>query len=124
MVVEKPLDPTHGNLMRIGSAYVRHINEKKKPPQGPQDLRPFLADAGNPDEIFRSARDNEPLVICWGVDILKPISWAKSTPVLAYEKRGADGSRYVLTTVRSVELMPDAEFRQASFPPGHHPVLD
>ena len=70
---------------------------------------------------MRSPRDEQPLVICWGVDTMKRMPWAKTTPVLAYEARGVNGSRYVLTAIHSVELMPDADFRAASFPPGHHP---
>ena len=65
------------------------------------------------------ATDGQPLVVCWGVDLSKRPAWAKTTPVLAYEKQGADGNRYVLTVVRSVELLSDKDFRTASFPPGH-----
>ena len=121
VVVEKPLEPTHDKLMKIGMAYARFSAKRKQPPQAWADLKPILAETGNADEPWRSARDGQPLVVCWGVDLSKRPAWAKTTPVLAYEKLGADGSRYVLTVVRSVELLSDRDFRAASFPPGQSP---
>ena len=80
-----------------------------------------MAKLGKTEDPWRSPRDGQPFVVCWGLDLTKPPSWAKSTPVLGYEKQGAGGSRYVLTAIRSVELMSDKEFHEASFPPGHNP---
>ena len=107
--------------MKIGMAYTRFSASQKRPPQAWADLRPILAETDNADEPWCSDRDGQPLVVCWGVDLSKQPDWAKTTPVLAYEKQGADGSRYVLTAVRSVELLSDKDFREASFPPGHNP---
>ncbi len=121
--VDKPLDPTHEKLMKIGMAYARFSANRKRPPQAWADLRPILAETENADGPWCSARDGQPLVVCWGVDLSKRPAWAKTTPVLAYEKQGADGSRYVLTAVRNVELLSDKDFREASFPPGHDPGL-
>jgi hypothetical protein len=107
--------------MTIARAYSQYNSKYEKPPTGIGQLQPFLKEVGNPEELFRSPKDGQPYVICWGVDLLAPPNWAKSTPILAYEKYGANGHRYVLTTMRSVLLMSDTEFRQASFPPGHQP---
>jgi hypothetical protein len=115
----QPLDRSHEHLRKIGAAYMRHNLEKKAPPKNLDDLKQFLAEDGDPAEILRSPDDGEQYVICWNVPLLERLSWAKGTPVLAYEKRGSDGHRYVLTTLRSVELMSDDDFQQASFPPGH-----
>ena len=123
MQVDVPLDSAHEKLMKIGAAYVRYSTSNRKPPQAWKDLQPILAETENADQPWRSPRDGEPFVICWDVDLSKPPAWAKSTPVLAYEAKGADGHRWVLTTVRSVELMSDEEFRAASFPPGRQPSL-
>jgi hypothetical protein len=121
VVVHAQLDPSHEHLMHIGSAYNRFNAQYKKAPGNVADLLPFLKEFGNPDELLRSPKDGAPYVICWGVDLQVPQTWARSTGVLAYEKYGAAGQRYVLTTLRSVILMTDNEFRQASFPPGHQP---
>jgi hypothetical protein len=121
VVVDHPLDKTHENLLRIGTVYRRFCVEQKKPPAGPQDLAPALKEFGDPKEIFNSPRDGQPFVICWGVDLTQPVPWAKTRPVLAYEKLGANGNRWVLTTVRSIEQVDDASFRSSEFPPGHRP---
>src|SRR5262245_27453009 len=121
VVVRTTLDPTHENLMHIGVSYARYQSDFGRPPTRLDHLQPFLKEFGVPEQIVRSPRDGEPIVICWGVDRSVPPSWAKSTPVLAYEKLGSEGNRYVLTTLGSVSLMNDVEFRQASFPPGHRP---
>jgi hypothetical protein len=122
-IVNKPLDPTKEKLLNIFIAYAQFCVDRQQPPQGPADLDPILAKMGKTDDPWRSPRDGQPFVVCWGVDLLKPLSWAKpnSTPVLAYEKQGVDGSRYVFTAVQRTMLMSDKEFHEATFPPGHNP---
>lgn len=72
--------------------------------------------------MLRSANDGEPFVILWGVDCNKLSSERKDPfTVAAYEKRGANGTRYVLRFPLSVVAMTDAEFQRAVFPPGHEP---
>lgn len=117
--VEAKLDPAHESLMKIGSAYIQFNTKNKRPPKSVEEIKPFLKASGGIDELLCSPRDGERFVICWGVDLLIPPKWAKSTPILAYEKRGAEGTRYILTTLRSVQQMSDEQFQQASFPPGH-----
>ena len=121
VVVRTKLEPAHEKLMRIGTAYYRFNIQYRKAPTRTADLRPFLKEFGDPDELLRSPRDGEPYRICWGVDLQVPQPWARSTGVLAYEQRGAEGKRYVLTTAQSVVLMTDEEWRRADFPPGHQP---
>ena len=120
IVVDKTVDPTAANLLKIGSAYNRFCAQNKRPPVAAKDIQGLLPPA-EAEAILRSPRDGEPVVVCWGVDVTKGAPWATSTPVLAYEKKGADGARYVLTTMGNVELMPEQDFRSASFPPGHKP---
>ncbi len=109
--------------MKIGMAYARFSASQKRPPKTWADLGTFLPESERTETPWCSARDGQPLIICWGVDVSKHPAWAKTTPVLAYEKQGAEGTRYVLTVIRSVELLSDKEFREASFPPGHNPGL-
>ncbi len=121
LIVKHPLDPTHEKLLKIGAAYTRFCTAQGKAPAGPADLQPMLAPKGGEDDVWRSSRDGQPFVVCWGVDLRKPLSWAKGVSVLAYENQGAQGSRYVATTFHNVELLSDKEFHEASFPPGHTP---
>ena len=123
VVVHAKLEPAHENLMHIGSAYNRFNTQYAKAPAGVADLKPFLKEFGSPDDLLRSPRDGQPYVICWGVDLSVPQPWVQSTGVLAYEQHGAQGKRYVLTTMRSVVLMTDEELRRVDFPPGHRPPL-
>jgi hypothetical protein len=125
VVVGEPVTPTQENLRKIGIAYIRYTTEKKQPPKGLSDLKPLLCESGDPDKLLRSDRDNQPLVICWDIDTRVSPAWAKSPPVLGYEKQGVNGSRYVLTLAMgpTVKLMSEDEFRKASFPPGHTPEL-
>ena len=123
VTVQAPMDATQERLIKIKLAYSHFLSEKGVPPRSVEDIRPLLAAGGdNPDELLRSPRDGQPFEICWGVNINAPLPWAKTTPVLAYEKQGVDGSRWVLTAVRSVAPMTEEEFRGASFPPGHSGV--
>ncbi len=109
--------------MRIYVAYMRFSADQKRPPRNAEELKPFLAEFGNADDILRSPRDGQPFVVCWGVDMRQaPASEGKPMPVVMYEKQGVDGRRYVLTApFRKVEVLSDQEFRQASFPPGYSP---
>lgn len=111
---EKPMDPAMERLLAVGRGYGEFNRERGRPPKGPDDIRGRLTTA----DAFVSPRDGQPFVIFWGVDITSPATWATGRPILAHESQGADGSRYVLTTMLNVELLPDGELRASSFPPG------
>jgi hypothetical protein len=124
ITVEKPLDPTHARLLKIGAAYRQFTTSHKEPPKSWADLKPILAKTDNADAPWTSERDGQPLVVCWGANPSKWREWGKTTPVVAYEKQGAGGSRYVLTAVQgSVMELSDEDFRAASFPPGQTPAF-
>lgn len=116
-----PMDPTWERLLTIGRAYRQFNTANKKPPKQPADLLPILKTLGVGEETFSSLRDGQPFVVGWGVDLTVPPKWATSRPVLAYEKQGEQGKRYVLTTLANVELLTPEQFTQSSFPPGHAP---
>jgi hypothetical protein len=117
----KPVDPTQERLVLIGQAYRKFTRDQHKPPRAAGDLTPILKQRGHGDETFESVRDSRPFVVCWGIDAKGASSWARSRPVLAYERLGQAGSRFVLTTLGNVELLSDAQFHESSFPPGHQP---
>jgi hypothetical protein len=107
-------DPGVTNLRKIGQAYEHFTSEKHRAPRNDDELKPMfneLGDNTNPDEILRSKRDGQPFVIYYGA---KMDSDARDV-VLAHEKDGADGKRYVLTLDRMVVEMSDAEFASAKF---------
>ena len=109
----RPMEPVQERLLSLGNAYSRHISERGKPPKGPDDLSGFLAGDGP----LTSQRDGKPFVFFWGIDLRTAPDWAKARPILANESEGMDGSRYVLTTMKHVELLDEEEFRASSMPP-------
>ena len=109
----RPMEPVQERLLALGNAYARYISEQGKTPKGPDDLSGFLAGDGP----LTSPRDGKPFVISWGIDLRTPADWTKGRPILAHESEGIAGSRYVLTTMKHVELLDDEEFRASSMPP-------
>ncbi len=115
---DKSAGEVGGNLTTIAKAYFRAMETNRRPPSGPEDLKPFLPRDAAQDSLFRSARDGQPFVIVWGTDPrggmdLKPL-------VIGYEKVGKDGDRMVFTAM-GVMTMTDKSFAEANFPKGHKP---
>jgi len=111
-VTDQPqIDPTHERLLKIGLAY-REFNEKnKRPPAKADDLKASLPD----ESIWKSARDEQLLVVIWNVDLRNTLPGT----IIAYEKFGKDGKRLVRTAVGSTEEMSQDDFVKGNFPPGH-----
>lgn len=115
ITAEKPMDPAMERLLAVGRAYGEFTRERGRPPRGPDDIRGRLPTA----DALVSPRDGQPFVVCWGIDVRSPPTWASGRPIIAHESRGVDGTRYVLTTMLNVELLTNDEVRASSFPPGH-----
>jgi len=103
------------NLSKIQRAYDLAVKSLGRPPARVEELRPFLKDAGDPDQILRSPRDGQPYVVLCGVDFRKLRIDSIPPPIMAYEDTGKDGKRYVLT-VMGVMPMSNAEFAKAKLP--------
>jgi hypothetical protein len=119
---ERKIDPVEGqvgeSLMIVANAYLQATEKNKRPPKGPEELKPFLPADKPADSLLRSVRDGEPFVILWGTDPregmdVKPL-------VIGYEQKGKDGTRMVFTAM-GVMTMDEAGFAAARFPPGHKP---
>lgn len=109
-------DPGATNLRMIGQAYGFHIDNRGGPPKNADELKSAIPEIANvdPEKMMISARDGEPFVIYYGT---KFDSDGRNV-VLAHEKTGKDGERYVLTQARMVVVYSDADFKNATFPPG------
>lgn len=119
-------DTSRQNLQRIGVAYAQVSATLGRPPQDIQELRAAVQEG--PDQppaadILRSPNDGEDYVVVLNVDF-RQLAAARGNVdvVLAYEKHGKGGRRYVLKPPSHVLVMSDEEFKAASFPPGHQPV--
>lgn len=126
---QTPNDATSENLRKVARAYVAASTALQRPPQNAADLTAQLKESGDSDAILVSPRDREPFIVLWGVPLTaltaKPpgegVPMNARFPVLAYEKTGVGGKRYVLQAPTRVVEMTDAELREAYFPAGHQP---
>lgn len=100
------------NLSHIDRAYHAALQKLNRPPANLEQLRPFLAEFGNPDEILKSPRDGESYVIIYGIDLRKP--FPMPPPVWAHEKTGLNGKRWCMTALGPIQ-MTDAQFAQTTF---------
>ncbi len=114
----KQEDPGAVNLRKISQAYDVADLKIGHPPRNEEELKRCfqeIGETGDPDPILRSPRDGEPYVILYG----PALDSSARDVILAYEKNGADGKRYVLTLARRVQVMTDSEFAAAKFATAH-----
>ncbi|HJN08074.1 MAG TPA: hypothetical protein QF564_05235, partial [Pirellulaceae bacterium] len=88
-------------------------------PKTRAELAKHLPQGSNVEQLFVSPRDDKPFVVVWGTDLNKMMTNPEPV-VYGYEVDGADGRRFVLTTMGVME-MTDEDFAAASFPAGHSP---
>lgn len=108
-------DPTHLALEKIGNAYVR----VQGVPKSKADLLPILKSFGKPEDILKSPNDGQEFVIVYGVELRMMKATGNDVPVVAFEKTGKDGKRFVLRGRDAVSQLSDAELRGATFPQGY-----
>ncbi len=101
------------NLRAIFDAYSEATKQLKRPPANLDELTPHLKDVGEIDKVLRSPDDGQKYVILWGAE-----PHASQAEVLAYEKIGKNGRRYVLRG-HVVFWHSDEEFKMVHFPAGH-----
>lgn len=105
-------DDAELNLRRIVQAY-----EQASFPRLPANVGDLkgqfkeLGDKRDPEVILRSPRDGQPYVILFG----RPLDSSNRTTILAYEKSGKDGKRYVVMLSRDIKLLTEEEFAAANF---------
>jgi hypothetical protein len=121
-----PVDQTRSKLQAISGAYLAATMKTKTAPKKVEDLLPFLGDSSAADDVkramIRSDNDGEEFVIVLGVDLRKLGTNGLSRDViLAYEKRGTKGQRYVLKPPVDVFVIPDDLFQKSKFANDHRP---
>lgn len=110
---------TMNQFRSINSAYHAATLALRRPPANSAELLAYLKKVGDGSTTLRSERDGEEIVIVWGTDPTKA-SVSGVPPVWAYEKRGADGTRYLNYAAYTIEVA-EADFEKKAFPPGHKP---
>jgi|tagenome__1003787_1003787.scaffolds.fasta_scaffold19977232_1 hypothetical protein len=105
-------------LATLTRLYVASMNANGgQAPANEAEFKKFVAASGDRelqaagvssvDELFVSPRDNQPYVIPYGSDAARLIGRG----VVAYERRGKDGHRFVGYRLGFVNEIDDAEFR-------------
>jgi hypothetical protein len=108
------------NLRKIVQAFDAAEYKLRRAPKNEEELKRFFTDAGatgDPEQYLRSPRDGQPYVIIYGT-ALDPDG---RSIILAHEKDGAEGKRYVITLSRDVKLLTADEFAKAEFAGGKKP---
>jgi hypothetical protein len=108
-----PPDPTVSQLRSLAAAYQAATTKLGRPPKNLDELKPYLKEHGNPDELLRSSRDGQLFEVVWGVDIANAPMGAKV--VVAYEQGGSLGKRWIVTQSDVTEVT-NEEFAQLNVP--------
>ena len=106
-------------LKPLAVYYGKYVSQHGgRPPPSEAEFKAFVKDPKNAeslklefqitnvDDMFISPRDHEPYVVIYG-----KISTAGGAPVVAYEKTGVEGKRFVVNGLGSVEEVDEAKFR-------------
>jgi hypothetical protein len=111
---------TEERLLKVGNAYRNAVARLGHAPKDFEELKPDL-DKGTTEEFLRSPNDGEKFVVIWGVNFDKLPRSGDPFVVAVYEKKGANGKRYVLRFPLSTCTMTEEEWKSAAFPPGYTP---
>lgn len=120
LVVEEQ-EPSRDNLLEIVAAYRHAQQQLGRPPRRLEELRAHFAKPDRADGLLRSPTDGELYEIAWGADVHTPPPDQGTPILLAYERKGSNGKRWVATIWGTTRPLTDAEFKQAGFPKGHQP---
>ncbi len=81
---------------------------------------PYLEQQGNPAEILHSPNDDADFEIVWNVELRQLKAKGNDIPVVAYEKRGKDGKRFVLRGRSEILELTESSLKSATFPAGYN----
>lgn len=117
----RELEPVETNVKNLAIFYGRYVSQNRgQTPANEEELKKFIA--GHPaselaafkitdvGQLFVSPRDKQPYVIRYGFALPPP--GPSGSPVIAYEKAGVGGRRFVAFANAGVEELDDARFRQ------------
>jgi hypothetical protein len=113
-------------LTFVALAYSEAFSRLGRGPKDAEELKPFLKEFGNPDELLISPNDGQPYVIVWGANPTRggPTEYQQMFPILAYESAGTGGKR-ALTDIRGRPLtVPNEDFSKLTFVAGHKPSVN
>jgi hypothetical protein len=120
-----PLTSSEKNLTYIALAYKDAHGRLGHGPKDAEELKPFLKEFGDPEQLLTSPNDGQPYVVVWGVNPSGgPTPYRQMFPILAYERKGAGGKR-AITDIRGRPLtVPEEDFPKLTFVGRHKPSAD
>jgi len=118
-----PLTKAEKGLSFVVVAYQEAHNKLGRAPKNADELKPFLKEFGNPDELLVSPNDGEPFVVVWGATPAgAPTGYKGMWQIIAYEQKGT-GARRVICDVRARPMtVPEDDFGKLTFVGGHKPA--
>src|SRR5262245_54985762 len=119
-----PLTKAEKSLTFIALAYGECHARLGHGPKSAEELKPFLKEFGNPDELLVSPNDGQPYVVVWGANPTRggPTEYKQMFPILAYENKGTRGKR-ALTDIRGRPMtVPEEDMPKLTFVAGHKPT--
>lgn len=117
VIVRETSDHGGDQLVTLSRVYTAAQRSLGRPPRGVDDLKAVAKEFGDLDQLLKSPNDGQPYAIVWGVDLANA---PNPTMIVAHEKLGAGGVRYVMTPTGIMKVT-DQEFARATFPPGYTP---
>jgi hypothetical protein len=118
-----PLTESEKNLTNIVLAYRDAQPGLKHAPKNAEELKPFLKEYGDPDQMLVSPNDREPYVIVWGADTSRggPTEYQGMWAIIAYERKGTGGRRAIVDVRGRPLTVPQEDFPKLTFVGGHKP---
>lgn len=109
-------DPTIIALDKIGGAYIRGT----PPPKTKADLLAIFKISNFPKELLISPNDGQEFIIVYDVELKGLKVGDAQLPVVAFEKSGKDGKRYVLRGMNTIVQLTDDQLKSSVFPAGYN----
>jgi hypothetical protein len=111
--------PTDSSMLRgIIRIYSTAARDLGRSPKNIDELKAVLAPVSkDPSEYLRSTRDGEEFAVVWGLNL----ATAPPDTVIAYERKGIDGKRMVVTVAGDLREVTPAEFAAIKFPKDYQP---
>jgi hypothetical protein len=99
-------------ILNVGQAYRDAANALRRAPNSEQEIKPYLKQYGDPDQLLVSPNDGQHYQFSWGITPGKPSREALARPYIVYEKSGKDGKRCAVDIMLKVRHLSDSEFEK------------
>jgi hypothetical protein len=112
------------HLTWIAMAYREAYDRLGRGPKNADELKPYLKEFGDPEELLISPNDRQPYVVVWNVNPNQggPTLYEGMWQIIAYELKGSGGKRAV-TDIRGRPMtVPDEDFSKLTFVGRHKPA--